>query len=363
MSQPDLLQHRFPGLLARLPRVPLATLPTPVRDAELQTDTASSHISIKDDGCTGELYGGNKVRKLEYLFGRIDRDRIDRVATYGTVASNHALATAVYTRSLGLQPICFLAHQTRTPLAAAALARHLELGTQLVPFRGNRSARIAIQRRVLQGRRATVIPMGGSSWTGCVGFITAGLELSEQIGADLLPCPDRLYIATGTMGTAAGLALGLALAERPVEVHAVRVSNTTIASRPVLDRLMRKCCYMLNRLDPEFPVELHQKARVELRDDFFGPGYAKTTPETDAAIALADEQAGLNLEATYTGKAFAALLRDLRNSAVEVGRSLFWNTYSTTPSATGGPLDLAKLPEEFRSYFGQDLPSSSSDPV
>ncbi len=354
MNQPDLLQLRFPGLLTRLPRIPLATPPTPVRDAELRVGSASSRISIKDDGRTGELYGGNKVRKLEYLFGRVDRDRIDRVATYGTVASNHALATAVYTRRLGLQPVCFLAHQTRTPLAAATLARHLGLDTELVVFRGNRSARIATQRRVLQGRRATVIPMGGSSWAGCVGFITAGLELSEQIDAGLLPRPDRLYIATGTMGTAAGLALGLALAERPVEVHAVRVSDTSIANRPVLDRLMRKCCDMLNRLDSKFPAELHRKARVELRDEFFGPGYAKTTPETDAAIALADEQAGLYLEATYTGKAFAALLSDLRRSTIGGGRCLFWNTYSTTPSITGGPPVLANLPEEFRRYFDQD---------
>ena len=359
MNQPDLLQQRFPALRKVLPRVPLAALPTPVRQTELVLGHNRARISIKDDGGTGSLYGGNKVRKLEYLFGRIDRHRIERVATYGTVASNHALATAVYARHLGLQPICFLAHQTRTPLAATALARHLDLGTELVPFRGNRRSRIALQRQSLVNRRATVIPMGGSSWSGCVGFITAGLELSEQIDAGLLPCPDRLYIATGTMGTAAGLALGLALAERPVEVHAVRVSDVAIANGPVLKRLMQKCCYMLNRLDGRFPADLHEKVRIRLRDEFFGPGYAKSTPETDTAIDIAGSQGGLALEATYTGKGFAALLNDLQNESTAGTHSLFWNTYSSAPVSYGSEADVNKLPEEFRGYLDQEAPSSS----
>ncbi len=362
MSQPDLLQIRFPGLTTDLPRVPLASLPTPVRDAELAIGTCRRRISIKDDGCSGEPYGGNKVRKLEYLLGRIDRERVDRVATYGTVASNHALATAIYTRGLGLQPICFLAHQTRTPLAATALARHLQLGTELVPFCGNRSARIGIQRRILQGRRATVIPMGGSSWTGCVGFITAGLELSKQIDAGLLPCPDRVYVATGTMGTAAGLALGLALAERPVTVHAVRVSDTTIANPRVLERLLQKCCYMLHRLEKRFPEDLYRQARIELRDEFFGPGYARSTPETDAAITAAGEQARVCLEATYTGKAFAALLSDLRDASIGNVRCLFWNTYSAIPQVVDPPPDPAQLPAEFHRYFSQGSASESPAP-
>ncbi|MEM9208135.1 MAG: pyridoxal-phosphate dependent enzyme, partial [Pseudomonadota bacterium] len=310
MSQHDLLQARFPELGARLPRTALAALPTPVRAASLDLAACRRRIYIKDDAFTGEAYGGNKVRKLEYLFGRIDRARFKRVATYGTVASNHALATAVYTCRIGLAPICFLAHQSRTPLAAAALARHLELGTELVPYRGDRAARVALQRRILQGRGAAVIPLGGSSWAGCVGFITAGLELGRQVDTDQLPRPDRVYIATGTMGTAAGLALGLALAGLPTEVHAVRVSDARITHLPALKRLMKKCCAMLHRLDANFPVDLHRLTRVHLREEFFGPGYARPTPETDAAIALASDQLGLRLEPTYTGKAFAALLED-----------------------------------------------------
>ena len=347
INPPDLLQARYPGLAERLPRVPLAALPTPLCRATLGSGGAS--IWIKDDSKTGSVYGGNKVRKLEYLFGRIDPRRIDRVATYGTVASNHALATALYADHLGYRPICFLAHQTRTPLAAAALATHLRIGTQLVPYRGNRRARVDLQRRLLQGHKATVIPMGGSSWAGCPGSMTAGLELAAQIDAGDMPCPDRLYVATGTMGTAAGLALGLALAELPTEVHAVRVSDVAIANQNVIDRLMRKSCYMLHRLDNEFPESLHRRVRLRLRNEFFGPGYAKGTAATDEAIAVAETQAGLQLERTYTGKAFAALLHDLREDAVD--QALFWNTYSGLPKGRQPSPDLAGLPDEFHRYL------------
>lgn len=351
MTEPDLLQARFPGLAERLPRVPLAALPTPLRRATLDTGQRKAEIWIKDDKRTGTIYGGNKVRKLEYLFGRIDRRRIDRVATYGTVASNHALATALYADQLGYRPICFLAHQTRTPLAAAALAMHLRIGTQLVPYRGNRSTRVDLQRRILQGRKATVIPLGGSSWAGCPGFISAGLELAAQIDCGEIPCPDRLYVATGTMGTAAGLALGLALAELPVEVHAVRVSDASIANLNVIDGLMEKTCSMLHRLDGTFPESLYERVRLRLRNAFFGPGYAKGTAATDEAIAVADEQAGLQLEKTYTGKAFAALLHDLREGTVTDASALFWNTYSGLPLDAQPLPEMARLPDEFRVYL------------
>lgn len=351
MIEPDLLQARFPGLAERLPRVPLAALPTPLCRATLDTGHGNADIWIKDDSETGSVYGGNKVRKLEYLFGRIDRRRIDRVATYGTVASNHALATALYADQLGYRPICFLAHQTHTPLATAALEAHLRIGTLLVPYRGNRRTRVDLQRKILQGHRATVIPMGGSSWSGCPGFISAGLELAAQIDAGEMPCPHRLYVATGTMGTAAGLALGLALAGLSTEVHAVRVSDASIANQDVIDRLMRKSCYMLHRLDHTFPDSLYRRARLHLRNAFFGPGYAKGTAATDEAIAVAEAQAGLQLERTYTGKAFAALLHDLREGSVDDARALFWNTYSGSPQGGQASPDTDALPDEFRGYL------------
>jgi 1-aminocyclopropane-1-carboxylate deaminase/D-cysteine desulfhydrase-like pyridoxal-dependent ACC family enzyme len=349
---PDHLQSRFPGLDPGLPRVRLASLPTPVRECRIDVNGKRSTAWIKADDCTSAIYGGNKVRKLEYLFGSIGARTIDRVATYGTVASNHAIATAIFARQLGYATTCFLAHQTKTALARAALNMHVRTGSEIVVFGGGRATRIAAQRQYLWHRRAAVIPAGGSSWIGTAGFVNAGLELADQVDAGVLPAPDRIYIASGTLGSAAGLAIGLAIAGLDARVDAVRVSHPSICNEALLERLMRKTCLMLNRIDDAFPVAAWRRARITLRHEFFGPGYAKGTTETDAAIRIAKE-CGLSLETTYTGKAMAALLDDRAGCADRGERQLFWNTYHSQPLPVR--YDVAEapsaLPGPFRSYF------------
>ena len=94
-------------------------------------------------------------------------------------------------------------------------------------------------RRYLQHRRCWVIPMGGSSWLGAVGFVNAGLELAQQITAGEIPAPSRIYMANGTMGSSVGLSLGLALAELPIDLHAVRVVDERFASPAAFRRSCR----------------------------------------------------------------------------------------------------------------------------
>lgn len=350
---PDHLQSRFPGIASGLPRVPLASLPTTVRQCRLCLGDTEATIWIKEDDRTSALYGGNKVRKLEYLFGRIGARRVDRVATYGTVASNHALATAIYSHKLGYAATCFLGHQTKTALARAALNMHVRTGSELVVFGGSYVKRIATQRRHLWHRRAAVIPAGGSSWVGTAGFINAGLELADQVANAALPLPNRIYVASGTLGSAAGLAIGLAAAGIDCRIDAVRVSHSTICNEVLLERLMKKTSIMLNRIDPSFPRDAWQRARIVLRHEFFGPGYAKGTTETATAIRIAEQQAGLSLETTYTGKAMAALVADLPRCAARGERQLFWNTYHSRslPVSDDAAEKPSALPDAFRAYF------------
>ena len=162
--------------------------------------------------------------------------------------------------------------------------------------------------------------------------------------------PDKLYVATGTMGTAAGLGIGLRLAGLDTEVQAVRVSMTHIASDERLERLIQKISLMLRRFDESIPEDLANTIRVKMRHRFFAGGYARSDRATDDAIMLASQQLGLALEPTYTGKAMAALLHDLAGAA---GESLmFWNTYSSAPTPIIEPskLDFDSLPDEFRRY-------------
>ena len=350
----DSLADAYPRLAACLPKVPLADLPTPVTQAALETTAGSRPVLIKNDNLTAELYGGNKVRKLEYVLCRA-RDRgARRVATFGTVGSNHALATALFARTLGLPCTCLLLQQSLTPNCAIALNTHLQNGTELVPFGGSRAEQVSTMRRYLRGRRCWVVPAGGSSWLGAIGFVNAGLELAAQIHSREVEAPDLLYVANGTMGTTAGLALGLALGRLRTEVQAIRVTHEFVANRGAMHRLIEKTAALMHRYDPAVPADLASRVRYRFRDEFFAGGYAKSNPETDLAVAKARDELGLALESTYTGKAMAALIRDHEHGSGRTSSALFWNTYNSRPLAANAvlPEDTSALPKEFLRYYG-----------
>lgn len=344
------LSARFPALATRLPRIGLCTLPTPIEQCTIKLKRQATTIWVKRDDASGTPYGGNKVRKLEYLFGRLIARRYDRVGTFGTVGSNHALATALYARQLGLDPVCFLAHQTRTTLAEKTLIAHLHNESELVPYGGDYPTRLRTLREHLWSRRTAIVPMGGSSWLGTLGFVNAGLELADQMQAGQAPPIDKIYMATGTMGSAAGLAIGLALADAPTAVHAVRVSHTAIANPTALSRLLAKTCAMLQRESSAISDSVAKRARVEWHHGYFAPGYARGNEKTERALTVAAAELGLTLEHTYTGKAFAAML-DCIAEERSPGKVLFWNTYhSAEPPSSDAAADLGRLPAEFGRY-------------
>ena len=351
MAASNFINRRYPILGQRLGRLPLATLPTPVRQQAVQHCSANHTLLIKCDSDTGALYGGNKVRKLEYMLATALEHGCERIATFGTTGSHHALATALYAKSLGLSCTCFLAHQHMAPGIRETLLTHLDAGTEIIRYGGARTARLQLLRENLWHRNCWLIPAGGSSWLGTMGFVNAGLELAAQINRGECDRPDRIYVATGTMGTTAGLALGLALAGIDCQLEAVRVSVPAIANPVAMHRLLSKTVTMMRRLDPAIPTNLAEKTRIRFREDFFAGGYAHSDTATDYALEFARNEAGLELEATYTGKAFAAVLADLATHPDE--RLLFWNTYhgAPLPAAESAMDRINQLPTQFRRYL------------
>ena len=269
----DSLLAAFPRLAASLGKMAFADLPTPVNTLRFECTSGERTISIKHDDVSNSSYGGNKIRKLEYILHRARQRDARRIATFGAVGSNHALATAVLAVASGFDCTCLLVPQKSTPVIARTLNMHRRIGTELVTL-GRDVDQLATCRRYLQHRRCWVIPMGGSSWLGAVGFVNAGLELAQQITAGEIPAPTRIYMANGTMGSSVGLSLGLALAELPIELHAVRVVDERFASPAAFRRLQQKTAAMLRRLDPSIPADLAARSRIRWRDEFFAGGYA-----------------------------------------------------------------------------------------
>ncbi len=345
------LARTFPLLGSRLEYMSLADLPTPVTTELLVSGSRHREITIKHDDVSGVEYGGNKLRKLEYILQQAKNKGAQRIATFGTVGSNHALATALYARRAGFECTCFLSHQALRPGLGNTLRFHLQNGTEIVHYSGSHRERVSTMRKYLRGGNVWVVPLGGSSWLGTVGNVNAGLELAAQIEAGELPCPKRVYIAFGTMGSAAGLAMGIALSGLDIETHAIRVSRKIYANDTGLRRLMRKTAAMMHAIDPAIPHDLEQRASIVCRDEFFGTGYGRTNDATERAIALARDELGISLESTYTGKAMAGLLHDVGEGCN--APLLFWNTYNSRRLAIDDTLqpDFNSLPKEFARYF------------
>ena len=347
----DYLAAAFPKIGAQLPKVSIAALPTPVSEHELTLPAGSRNIVVKHDEATSALYGGNKVRKLEYLLQRAKERGARRVATFGAAGSNHALATAIHAAEIGLDCTCFLSHQRATPKVPVALNMHRRLGTEVFRF-GHGVDAIKLFRRHLQHRRMWVIPLGGTCWLGALGFVNAGLELAQQVADGIVEKPDHIYMACGTTGSAAGLAVGLAVAGLETTVQAIQVADNPFASEEKMRRLVSKIQLLLQRMDPMFGAVVSAE-RLVWRDEFLAGGYARVDAPTENAVAIAKDQADLSLETTYTGKAFAAMLHDLQASTWNDERALFWNTYNAQPLPVdeARPDDLANIPADFERYY------------
>ncbi|MBA3562481.1 MAG: pyridoxal-phosphate dependent enzyme [Gammaproteobacteria bacterium] len=343
------LFEAYPGLAGRLPYVGLGEFPTPVHSLERLGDAVGARkLFVKRDDVSALRYGGNKVRKLEFLLGRARQGGADHVLTLGAAGSNHALATAIYAGGLGLASTSVLYHQPNGRYVARNLLFAKRCGARLEVAASDRAA-----GRV-RPHGSFNIPLGGSSILGTVGFVSAGLELAAQVLRGELPPPQRLYVALGTMGTAAGLALGLRAAGLETKIVAVRVVAERIANRARLARLYRNVNRLLSRLDPAFPP--CPLAGIELRDEFYGEKYALFTPEGMRAVALAREHESLSLEGTYTGKAFAALLEDMKRPSLRDETILFWNTYNSRPFPHDlDEEDYRELPGELHRYFEEPV--------
>lgn len=314
------------GLDRGLPRVLLGRWPTPVRALpELALEIGVGELWIKDDSASAASYGGSKIRKLEHYLGDALARGAREVITLGALGSHQAVATATQAARLGLACTLLLAPERADAYVNDHLARDRAAGA-IIERVASVQLGLARAGSLARGRGAVVIPPGGSSPLGNAGFVRAGLELGEQVRLGLLPAPEHVFLALGTMGSAVGLLLGLAVAGLRPEVVLVRASNPTTSSPAALAALLAATRGTLGALEPALVRARLPPCAIEARE--LGAGYAARTASSREAVRLAGRH-GLHLEPTYTGKALAALARRAREGAL--GRVLFWNTHAGLP--------------------------------
>jgi len=293
------LFERLPRLADLVPFLPLADgLPT-------QTEQLDDGLWVKRDDRTSSHYGGNKVRKFEFLLPVAQR-RGGPVVTAGGIGSHHVLAAAVHAGRIGLdleallypQPPTADVERTQRELAGLDTVRVTRIPSPyLMPVA------LAAHLARLAPRRPYLLWPGASTPLGALGYVSAGVELVDAFRDAGRAEPDVVVVPLGSGGTAVGTAVGLVLAGwRRAHVLAVRAADALVTNAAVLAGLEAGMAALL-ALAGWRP----HPARVAVARDWFGPGYGHPTAAGEAATDRAAEL-GLELEPTYTAKAFAAAL-------------------------------------------------------
>lgn len=308
--------------LAALPRTTLGDYPTPVGvlDRFRKAAGLSQQILIKRDDAISFGFGGNKVRKLQYVIPELGARGVDTVITTGGVQSNHARATAAAAAAAGMAcHIVVNGERPDRPAGNALLAGLLGATFEYVAGRPDRAPAMerATARFTAEGRRPAIVPLGASTPVGALGFVAAIGEMLDQ------QCePDVIVHACSSGGTSAGLLAGVVLhrlrtrvigisADDPPEAVAEAVRSIAGGLSPLLG--------LAEDLSPNLPIEVN--------DGFVGSGYGNPTPASEECQRLLARTEGIFVDHTYTAKALAGLVQYCRDGRIADGATvLFWHT-------------------------------------
>ncbi len=404
------LFNAYPALKTNLPWVELGTFPTPVVAAHTFSKTVMPGVNVfvKNDGLSGgidgsghKIFGGNKVRKLEYLLADAKSKGKHHIYAMGGAGSNYAVAAAAYSRALGLACTLVLGPQRNTHYAQRNLMLDLYYGADVRACLKREERNPMCKQLAEQDPDGYFTPLGGSNHIGSIGFVNAIFELKKQIESKILPVPDDMYVAISSSSTAAGLIIGVAALRLNCVVHTVRIDDTPEEREEDLRSLIPQTSSYLHERDNSFPVMDIKKvftdksshlekfevvdsvgkclAHFEVINDVAGDDmyarikghedrtcyvdpYALITPQDAEAIKLLNVCEGIKLEGTYSGKAFSALVRDARAGLLEGKNVLFWDTFcSGSFSDEIRTVDMHKLPVEFQKYVSAVYPLQGAD--
>ncbi|HEX9718100.1 MAG TPA: D-cysteine desulfhydrase family protein [Ramlibacter sp.] len=305
---------------AHLPRIPLGRFPTPLEPLpRLSRLLGGPRLWAKRDDLTGPGMGGNKTRKLEFLFGQARAARAQAVATFGGPQSNFARQMAAAASSLGLEAHCFYFVPRPRRLEGNLLLAELA-GARLhfIPFGQSAEPSMTLDQacRLVRwvtrltptcwGKRLYFMPVGGHTAAGCAGYALAAAEIEDQLRERGVEHA-TLVTAAGTGGTLAGLMAGFHLRDSPHSVLGIDVGNLWRGFPQAIAELASAVCALGG--------QPHRFAAADvplIERAYVGRAYARPTAAGLEALQLAARQEGMFLDPVYTGKAMAGLIDLIR---------------------------------------------------
>lgn len=312
--------------LARFPRRRYTPGWTPIEKLEhLTRELGGPDIYIKRDDLLGLAGGGNKTRKLEFLVADALAQGADTLITVGAVQSNHCRLTLAAAVKEGLR--CRLLLEQRVPgsynprasgnnflfhLLGVEAIRVVDAGTDLAATLQAMAAEVAAA-----GRKAYVIPGGGSNPLGALGYVACAEEILAQT-FELGLRVDHIICASGSAGTHAGLVTGLAGNHAGIPVTGINVRRTREEQEPLVHKLAQETAAFLGLRDG-VPREA-----ITCLGDWVGPGYSLPTREMVEAVRMVARLEGILLDPVYTGKAMAGLIGLVRQGRFRKGEHVLF---------------------------------------
>ena len=312
--------------LEKLPRFPLAQLPTPLADLPaLSQALGGPRLLIKRDDQTGLALGGNKSRKLEFLVGHALAEGADTLITAGAAQSNHCRQTAAAGAKAGLR--CELILNGKPPelpegnlLLDRIFGAHehwIERSQRAAKF-----AELAGQLRA-QGRRPHVIPVGGSNGVGATGYVVAMQELMDQLRASGQRV-DHIVFGSSSGGTQAGILVGARVAGFAGGLHGISIDKNDpehLEYEIEVAHIANACADYIGFATRFTPDE------VKMVYGFAGEGYGVVGDLEREAIYLMARKEGILLDPVYAGRAFGGLVQLIRHGTFRPDETvLFWHT-------------------------------------
>ena len=324
-------------LLTKFPRIEFCHLPTPLEPlTRLSKHLGGPNIFIKRDDCTGLAGGGNKSRKLEYIFADVLAKGADIVVTQGDVQSNHVRQTAAAAARLGIDCDGILGRRVEDTMpdfrfekesGNVFLDRLFGARLHYVPGDTDMDAALEARAAVLrdEGRKPYIIPGGGNTPPGAMGYVRCAHELVSQ-ARDIDLKIDHLVHTTGGTTTQVGLLVGFLSQGCDIPVYGVSSSKP----RSVQEEKMRGLCRSLidfAGIKGEIPDET-----IVADSDFIGPAYGVPAPETIEAITLVARLEGILLDPVYTGKSMAGLIALIKRGFFKPGENVVYLHTGGTPA-------------------------------
>jgi D-cysteine desulfhydrase len=324
--------------LDALPRIDLLDGPTPIQRLErieraLALPERGIRLYAKRDDVMPLGGGGNKLRKLEYHMGGALAEGVDTVVSVGGVQSNHARLTAAACARLGLACELILARMVPRDghdyeKNGNVLLDELFGAKPVILPRGENAldhANARAETLRAAGHNVLVLPTGGSTPLGALGYARCAREIARQEesrGGRF----DRVIVPNGSAGTQAGLVAGYAAMGRDTRtIRAYAVLATEDRARESARDLANAALALMGK-----EGEL-TSGDIEVDGSELGDGYGMPTDAMLAAVRLMASQEGVLLDPVYSGKAFAGLLRDLRSGVVREGEDVLFVVTGGTP--------------------------------